>query len=313
MKTVISNLVSIKRAFFKAILLGALLASGLANVGQARADQLNNTPQSPAEAGKVHLILTGDVSCPNIGPQCQSDIAAVYQKFNSIFNKRQADSWRGRLKVHHLVGDAWTADKILTYVRGGSKTEKGLTIGKNDVAVFYFAGHGGIKDTAKPYETFSLWISPKDPLNRAQVRDALLRHSPRGVILLTDCCSAAKPLQGIKTMKLTGQRPAAAWNMNVATMHNLFLKFRGLVDITAAEIDTVSIDDKNLGFGDSRGAFTTAFLRVACETQAVANWETFAKRVNAETLFASGNAQRPHVFYNLDSLTANVKTTVSMP
>jgi len=285
MKTLFSGLLRSNRAFSTSILLAVLLAfipSGIAGAQEPGTGPLAGKIGHAAECDKVHLIVTGFVSgsAKDIGADCQNDLLAVQGLFATVFNQK---GWRDRLVIYPLYSASWTATKILEFGRT-------MKVGQNDVVFFYQAGHGVIKDGAQPISSHLLQVGPGEYVRRSQVRDMLLQRGCRGVVILTDCCSNIGK-QNV-TNRSAGNEPTIA-RLNPTTVRNLFLKFRGLVDITAAEVGSSAQNGNHLGnFGEARGAFTTAFLRVASESQVHENWQGFFRILQQTTLTSSGGKHR---------------------
>ncbi len=246
-----------------------------------------------AEASKVHLIVTGFATGTgnDIGPECRADLIAV----QSLFCQAFVGPWRSRLEVHALYGEVWTAERVRQFLRE-------VQVGANDVVVFYHAGHGGIRDADRPVETHVLQVNRQEFVLREEVRDLLLARHCRGVIVLTDCCSTLPstpqvvgPAQGPVPAPPSTEQAVA--RLNRATVRNLFLRFRGLVDITAAEVGQGSANGNLLNdFGGARGAFTTAFLRLASSSQVFAGWADFYPALRELTHTSSGRRHRAHAF-----------------
>lgn len=236
---------------------------------------------TPAEADRVHLIVTGytRLNGDDIGPDCRADVTALQAMFSAAFQ----GPMRNRLEIHPLYGDAWSADKIQQYLRE-------MPIGGNDVVVFYHSGHGGIQDAAHPVDTHSLLVN-RGVLHRGEIEKLLLSRNCRGVILLTDCCSSLPQLG--RPRGGAGQEA----NLNRETVRNLFLRMRGLVDITAAEVGSAAAAGNNLhDFGGARGAFTVAFLKVASETHVYASWQDFFPALRQMTRTASAGRHQAQAF-----------------
>lgn len=233
------------------------------------------------EADKVHLIVTGytKVNGEDIGPDCRADVTAVQAMFSAAFQ----GAWRNRLEIHPLYGNAWTAEKIRRYLRE-------LSIGRNEVVVFYHAGHGCIQDAARPVETHVLEVN-SGLLYRGEIKRLLLSHNCRGVIVLTDCCSSVPTVGRVRSINA-----AAEPHLNRQTVRNLFLRLRGVVDITAAEVGQNAGNTQLGSFAGAQGAFTVAFLKVASEEHVYASWQDFFPALRQMTRTSSGGRHQAQAF-----------------
>lgn len=101
-----------------------------------------------------------------------------------------------------------------------------------DTVLVYYCGHGATDVNADPFPSQKtsghyLALTHGRPLFRSTVREALARSRPRLTIVLTECCSNVSPVAPL----------AAAPGMDPGLAHSLFLRTRGVVDITAATYD----------------------------------------------------------------------------
>lgn len=241
------------------------------------------TPR-PAEARKVHLILTGLTVNYDIGPNCRQDIQAMTDQFTHGFQSIGPD----RLVIHALYGEQWTKDKVVQYLRG-------MNIDANDVVVFYQSGHGGIRNPSQPQQTLEFQVNGAEYLSRGELLNILRQKPCRGMVILTDCCSSyAGPASRSAGLDSSREQPA----MNAATIRNLFLRFQGFVDITAAEAG-VGASAANVlnNFGGASSAFTVAFFVLACDgNHAYQNWNEFYSVLRIKTQESSGGSHRAFAF-----------------
>jgi Caspase domain len=276
------------KRMFRTMMMAALLTVAIFGGGLATAwSQTGPTggggisANTSVEADKVHLIVTGytKVNGEDIGPDCRADLTAVQAMFSSTFQ----GSWRNRLEIHPLYGDAWTADKIRQYLQD-------MPLGTNDVVVFYHAGHGSIQDPSRPVDTHSLLVN-QGILRRGEVKRLLLGRNCRGVIILTDCCSSMPQFGNDRSMSASPEP-----RLNRETVRNLFLRLRGMVDITAAEVGTNAGNTQMDNFAGARGAFTVAFLKVASETHVYTHWQDFFPALRQMTQTSSGGRHQAQAF-----------------
>ncbi|WP_337177252.1 PDZ domain-containing protein [Paludisphaera sp.] len=143
--------------------------------------------------------------------------------------------------------DDVTPESMLNAVRA-------TRVDADEALLFYYVGHGA---TDRRYGHF---LSPRGgqrkDLLRSRLRDEVLRKRAGLSIILTDCCSSS----GTANYKVAGA-PQFLEEF-VEFMKDLFLRSRGLVDITAATYDPSSETGEYGWFHPaSGGIFTSAMER----------------------------------------------------
>jgi hypothetical protein len=242
----------------------------------------------PAEADKLHVVLMVNGTDKSIGATCLHDVQALKKVLRTAFAKDAK-----RLVIHDLTltnpktKKLYTANEIIGYL-------KGMQVGKNDNVLVYHSGHGCVYDAKKPEHTHTLFIDGGS-VNRMVVEQAVLAKKPRSLIILTDCCSV---FRGPRAMAAEGRPATPAMSVNVQTVRNLMLKTAGVVSITAAD-DGKEASSGHTGPNPSGadGAFTVAFLRLLCKTNATySNWGQFYPALRSETGKASNGGQYARAF-----------------
>jgi|SRR5581483_3721118 len=231
--------------------------------------------QVPGDA-KVHLILTGYTKQDNVGIACQKDIDAMKNVFQQAFS-------RSELVVHELHGDAWSGTQVMNYLST-------MVVGRNDVVVFYHSGHGGGMIHGKEKDSHMLSLNLGD-VNRGQVRNLLQAKQPRGLIILTDCCSAYSDQSFGRA--LTWKTP------NAKTVRNLFLNAPVLIDITAAEDGKLASSQHNASMAGTgaQSALTVALLWTMADEREYATWQDFFPKLVQNTEVASQHQHKPKAFF----------------
>ncbi len=156
-----------------------------------------------------------------------------------------------------------------------------LKPGPNDALVFYFTGHGAIRDgNSYSFELQSDGAPSKFPLGRADVRKMMTAKKTRLAVLLTDCCANKErlppppPVAGAPlASRALDSRPAKP----SAFMQSLFFDCAGLSDITAATRDVALCDP------DRGSYFTIALTAAAAQKTAPATWEALLEQVRQRT------------------------------
>lgn len=237
----------------------------------------------PPEATRLQVLLLGYTRKDGVGRACQKDIVAFKKMLLDAFN---GPDLRQCLIIHDLTGDLWSGPGILEFVSR-------MTIDKNDVVLIYHSGHGGDMVPAWPEESHLLNLN-RGGLSRLRLRQALLFHQPRGLILLTDCCSSW--FKGFRNVSLE----AAPWprrEVNWGTLRNLLLRTPKLIDITAAEDGRMAqaAHLAHQGTG-AESAFTVALLALLHDPHEFQNWSEFFPSLKQYTREASGGTHQPRYF-----------------
>jgi hypothetical protein len=111
-------------------------------------------------------------------------------------------------------------DRILRHFEGNS-------LGNRESLFFYYCGHGGWDAHANGIdgnEKGHFLATSGGTLYRSQLRQQMLRRSPYGAFILTDCCSN---IAGVEPPR---RNVPAVWE----GFQNLFFDSRDLADIQAA-------------------------------------------------------------------------------
>ena len=251
----------------------------------------------PAEASKVHVVLL--VYGPNdwFGDACRADVRGFKEMLEAGFEAK-----KDRLVFHDYTaknptteGD-WTPEEILDDLET-------IEVGLNENIVVFHSGHGAIGDLSRPEETHILQICGKRTIARKTLQDKLRVKNPRGLTILTDCCSSHRP--GIAM----NRGPIGRFLVNSASVRNLFLRFAGNVSITAAENGTGALPTySGPNPGAAGSAFTVALLRLLADGERTfGSWTDLFPVLKQETYAASSNlpGNRPHYAHSfaIDEIT----------
>jgi hypothetical protein len=261
-------------------LLGAPLAAAQSRSPEA---QYAAGAEVRDEATRLHVVLLGFTPADGIGPACRKDVEAVRRFFQSSLGSLPGN----RLQIHDLTGDAWTPDRILAALQK-------LPVGPNDNVLVYHSGHGCMRPDG-PWASHLLTVNGHRDVPRYRIRDVLKGLRPRGLLLLTDCCSYCGT-NGVPE----GMVPRSlVVGPNVASVRNLFLKARGLIDITAAQAGgTAQATHVGPNAPGAGSAFTVALLNLLSDpTQTFTAWQDFFPRLRRETQASSNGAHQPEVFH----------------
>jgi len=237
----------------------------------------------PAEASRVHLVLLGYTPANGFGDACRRDIIAVEATLRAGFREKS-----DRIVTHELsvknprTGAAYTTAEVEQYLRS-------MEVGRNEIVIVYHSGHGKITNPREPESSHVLEFNGGE-ISRGTIMRLLQAKNPRGLIVLTDCCSAFGVSEELEFVSFGGP------TVNAETIQNLFLRMTGVVSITAAQDGTYGIvgySGGNPGFAGS--AFTVALLRLTFGERSYVSWKDFFPSLCEETFAASsGRTSTPH-------------------
>lgn len=228
---------------------------------------------SSAQAANLIAFIVADTYDDYIGTSVSIDFDNIRHEMNNV------SQYTGlNLKEILIQGKANTSQNFL-------QTLKSITANKEDVLVFFYAGHG--------YRTPSKGSSPWPNLVFTQEKGGqhkgikyeyiiyqLMEKKPRLLITIADVCNDL--LSDRKAPPLVPKMLAGAPNVETirANYKHLYLDEAGMINITAAKIgETAAGDD------DDGGVFTKAFLAsIKFETANAtsADWRTLIERASAK-------------------------------
>jgi hypothetical protein len=150
-------------------------------------------------------------------------------------------------------------------------------VGPDDALMFYYAGHGAYDQQNRQY--FHLLPSGQ-PLYRQTLYEALMRHNPRLMVLISDCCYTFSPSR--EGPPLLGQAPPPSRLARTSPLfENLFFKTRGVVDLTSAGRDQASYWVGDLTEGSIFGSALRGVLASFKEEEL--SWRQVVARVRKRT------------------------------
>jgi hypothetical protein len=182
--------------------------------------------------GTVHFVVACDTNpAARLGNSVEWDATNFYNTF--CFNFPRAwSTWNG------VTGNLASRENVLNNIQmtpqGILNTIHSLQVAPGqDAVVFYYSGHGFYD----PQQGQMLDMPQRGTLSRAAVRQAIVRKGPRLVVILTDCCSALKPVPQVPL--------GAWWGPSLAQPTPLFdwllLHHAGVVDITSSRQGEISM------------------------------------------------------------------------
>lgn len=228
----------------------------------------------------LHSIIVADIDDTGIG--ADRDVAAMQKLTDTI---RRTTSLSGQ-------------DIVITAGRGKSQqiqnTLNSLSVGPDDVVLFYYSGHGANPGGGDRWPTLGVEGQyGGNLLKLSSVKDILAAKSPRLLIAIADACNKIE--LGIVSL---GRQEAE----QAAGFRKLFLGYEGYIIASSSVPDQYSFGDSDRG-----GFFTNQLLEVLNEVQASSNpdWETVKAAATKEIVvnFPGQKTQSPQMKVNVTQIT----------
>jgi hypothetical protein len=243
-------------------------------------------PKKPAEADKLHVVLLVAGADQNIGNADLQDIQAMRRVIDLAFPQQAK-----RVVYHDLTGKNpatrkhFTGPEIIKHL-------KAMKIEANHNVLIFHSGHGGMSNRKRPEESHILTVDGGS-VARKDLTKAVQDQKPRGLIILTDCCSAFSESAVGLVEELDEPRP------NVKTVRNLLVKATGFISITAAEDGKVAqANFRGDNPAQAGSAFTVALTRLWYRQDVTfTTWRQFFSKLRPETNMASGGQHRARAFH----------------
>jgi hypothetical protein len=237
----------VRETFLGAAMLVAVAA--LASPGPAAAQG--------QELKKLHALLVIDTAS-NLGPSVQRDLDTMRDLLKQLP--------KNKVETTVLQGADATPDRVLDYF-------KRLAIGSDEAMLCYYSGHGATDPDRGHFLAMKAGL-----LSRTRLREAMDGKQAGLSVLLSDCCSNEVKLQPMQWEVMQQQ--------NEKPMRDLFLRARGVVDLTAATTSP--------SWGDNLkgGVFTRSLWSAVMNTEwgnldadhdGFVSWQEFFPRLRRET------------------------------
>lgn len=253
------------------------------------ANNNNNTTSS----AKFHLILFVNTDIPDIGQSCAVDQRVVETEFREI-----AKAIGLPLQKYLINGDKFTkanAQKIL----------QDLKVGRNDVVLFYYSGHGfRWSNQTDKYPQLDMRYSEYTPLSEetslalSDVSTMISSKGGRLNIVLSDCCNSDIGRNQMTSTTFMASR--AFQGAEIEKLKTLFLRSEGVMTISGSGPGEYAWCNVNGGF------FTLSFIQALKEEigymrNDAPSWEHIAQNAVKSTQYKSKscNGCKPqNPFYN---------------
>jgi hypothetical protein len=259
---------------FKALQKMRNAATGIASTN-------NNNNSNTATAAKLHLVLFINTDIPDIGQSCAVDQRVMETEFREISKAVGLP-----FQKYVLNGDKFTkanAEKIL----------RDLEVGKNDVVLFYYSGHGfRWSNQTDRYPQLDMRYSEYTPLSDktslalSDVYRIISSKGGRLNIILSDCCNSDIGRNQMTSTTFMASR--AFQGAEIEKLKTLFLKSSGTMIITGSSPGEYSWCNVNGGF------FTLSFIQSLKEEigymrNGAPSWEHIAQNAVKSTQYKAKN------------------------
>ncbi len=255
-------------------------SSCVSSGGNQNVNTVTNDNYPITTTATLHSIIVADINDTGIG--ADRDVAAMQELTATI---RRTTSLSGQ-------------DIVITAGRGKSQqiqnTLNSLSVGPDDVVLFYYSGHGANPGGDDRWPTLGVEGQyGGNLLKLSSVKDILAARNPRLLIAIADACNKIEP--GIVSLgRQEADQPSG--------FRKLFLGYEGYIIASSSVPDQYSFGDSDRG-----GFFTNQLLEVLNEVQASSNpdWETVKAAATKEIVvnFPGQKTQSPQMKVNVTQIT----------
>lgn len=225
--------------------------------------------EPPSELRKLHALLVIDTNA-DLG-----DLVTIDGHRIEVILRNGVPS--DRLELTVFKGKDVTSERILAYYHQ-------LKAAPHDALLFYATCHGAIDP--KKGHWLTLQNARTDGLLRADLRKAMEEKKAGLTVLLTDCCSARCSIVPEDAREVLPRAlPGKVKEVN-PVLSCLFLRHRGIVDVTAADDNTIAFGDDGDGSLFTRSLTKLLRARLAdldANKDGFVSWTEFFPRVQADT------------------------------
>jgi hypothetical protein len=201
-----------------------------------------------AWAASLHAIIVADEDDKGIG--AYTDVPKIERLTDSA---RRATCLKGKDIV--IKAGPGVRKKV-------EDTLNGLSVGADDVVLFYYSGHGANPGEGDRWPTLAVERTASNLLKLSSVRDTLQKKNPRLLITIADACNVFMDGGGSRGSRQADQ-PAG--------FKKLFMGYKGTIIASSSVPGQYSFGDPQNG-----GFFTKQFVERLNEAQASTNpdWKT---------------------------------------
>jgi|GEM_PF-1437900 len=229
---------------------------------------------SSSPAATLHAIVIADTNATQGAVSFSVDLRRMKELAKIISSHAQLS-----LKIYEISGSSLNRDNVVS-------TLERLSVGSNDVVIFYYAGHGGrFSDKSSVWPMMDIQGGALDLM---QVKTSLEQKNPRFIIVLADTCNnfndSFGPVWG------RGGSSSRGKSSSSDGYRQLFLDYQGHVFASGSKPGQYSWGNAQYG-----GFFTDAFLKNLNEglESPNPNWYTIMKRTEAPITVQGKGEQNP--------------------
>jgi hypothetical protein len=227
--------------------------------------------QSRQGVATLHALILTDTNDKSIGASAQVDLQKMKELVESI------SEYTGlALNGHYLYGDKLNYDGVMT-------TLDKLSVGRDDVVIFYYAGHGSNPGRGGRWPTMTL----KDrSLALKSVFDLIKNRNPRLFLVMADTCN------NLANNKFYFSNPRSP-DDSITSPENyqqLFLNPRGHIIASSSKPGQLSWSNSQAG-----GFFTYQWL-MSLHIELAGDrpsWQSLMKRADRVIHLPNGKVQNP--------------------
>lgn len=253
----------------------------------------NNNNNNTSTAAKLHLVLFINTDIPDIGQSCSVDQRVMETEFKEISKAVGLP-----FQKYILNGDKFTK-------ANAEKTLQELQVGRNDVVIFYYSGHGfRWSNQTDRYPQLDMRYSEYTPLSEktslalSDVAKIISNKGGRLNIVMSDCCNSDIGRNQMTSTTFMASR--AFQGAEIEKLKMLFLRSSGTLTIAGSGPGEYAWCNVNGGF------FTLSFIQALKEEigymrNDTPSWEHIAQNAVKSTQYKSKscNGCKPqNPFYN---------------
>jgi hypothetical protein len=266
----------------KATLAGLSLCLSAAALTNAPFQGATATAQQPPLQADhyLHGLMVIDTHADGVGEHTKASRDNIDASILTPIRQLGRNGFLGDVKT--LDGNFATKARIVEYFRNLPQYVKFDSYGRRlggwdngDTVLFYYNGHGGVVDGRH------VLTMKHGDVARSLIESEIRKLNPRLALILTDCCSTFSE-------QAAGSYGGAA-AANLRAMRKLFLRGRGVVNVTAAERGRSAwIFPSPIG-----GAFTRALAQGLTVAGPGVTWDSLMDDVDRTSRDLTANTGEP--------------------